>query len=307
VLRDLLLRLIMKRNAATAAAIVIAGATYVNIINILFSRGIQSYMEPFLNLSLRKYDFSSMVEGLTAKAYAIKVSDIFRGEVINDVSVRSKRIFIPIEELVGRRFIRSDSLGKNIVFLFDGDIVIRVHLMMFGAIHVYNIDEPFLKPVRMARLVLTGSSKRLVVYNAPIVEVGRGNHILGRLKMELGPDPLSDEWCEERAYESIIKFRDEKIGVVLLNQSVIAGIGNILRNEILFRAGVNPERKVSDLSHDEIQKIIRLAKELSERFLKLKLQGERIGEMLHVYNKFGSFCKTWNFIILSYLIHSTSH
>ncbi|MEM3660982.1 MAG: hypothetical protein QXU11_11425 [Thermoproteota archaeon] len=162
--------------------------------------------------------------------------------------------------------------------------------MMFGTIHIYEINEPLLKPMERVRLMLTGNNRRLVVYNAPIVEVGRQSHILERLKLELGPDPLSDEWSEERAYENIRRLQSEKIGVVLLNQSVIAGIGNILRNEILFRANVNPERKVSDLSHEEIIRIIRFSRELSKKFLELKLRGNGIREMLYVYNRFNGFC-----------------
>lgn len=231
-----------------------------------------------------------MVEGPTARAYAIKISDKFGNENIREVLVRSRRIFVPVEELVGRRFVKSESLGKNIVFLFDGDVAIRVHLMMFGSIHVYELNEPLLKPVERVRLMLTGNHRKLVVYNAPIVEVGRRDHILEQLKLELGPDPLSDEWSEERAYENIRKFQNEKIGVVLLNQSVIAGVGNILRNEILFKAKVNPERRVGDLSRDEISRIIHFTRELSEKFLELKLQGKGIREMLCVYNRFNGFC-----------------
>lgn len=231
-----------------------------------------------------------MVEGPTAKAYAIEISKKFGGEHVREVFVRSRKIFIPIGELIGRRFVKADSLGKNIVLLFDGDVAIRLHLMMFGTIHVYKVDEPLLKPLERVRLSLTGDSRRLVVYNAPIVEVGKPSSILGKLKLELGPDPLSDDWSEERAYENIKKFQNEKIGVVVLNQSVIAGIGNILRNEILFRANINPERKVKDLSVNEIFKIIRLAKELSEKFLELKLRGKGIREMLYVYNRFRGFC-----------------
>lgn len=264
----------------------------------LIGIGISSHLggsrEVLLTLDFKFKSWSkmllTMVEGPTAKAYAIEVSKKFGGEHIREVFVRSRKIFAPIEELIGRRFVKSDSLGKNIILLFDCNVAVRLHLMMFGAIHVYEVDEPLLKPMERVRLMFTGDRRRLVVYNAPIVEVGRPSHILERLKLELGPDPLSNDWSEERAYENIRKLQNEKIGVVMLNQSVIAGIGNILRNEILFRANINPERKVSDLSRDEIFKIIRLAKELSKKFLELKLQGKGIRGMLHVYNRFNGFC-----------------
>ncbi|MEM4576110.1 MAG: hypothetical protein QW701_01465 [Candidatus Nezhaarchaeales archaeon] len=231
-----------------------------------------------------------MVEGPTARAYAIKICNKFGGEYIREVFVRSKKIFISIEELIGRKFVKADSFGKNIILMFDGDMVARLHLMMFGSIYVYELGESLLKPMDRVRLMLTGHHRKLVVYNAPIVELGRGNHILERLKLELGPDPLSNDWSEEQVYENIRKYRNEKIGVVLLNQSVMAGIGNILRNEILFRANINPERMVSNLSQDEIYRIIRIAKELSEKFLELKLQGRGLREILYVYNRSRGLC-----------------
>ncbi|MEM0078704.1 MAG: hypothetical protein QXR78_00310 [Nitrososphaerota archaeon] len=234
---------------------------------------------------------SSVVEGPTAKAYAIEICKKFSNERIKGIFVRSRKVFAPVEEIVGRKFVKSDSIGKNILFFFDCHIVIRVHLMMYGVIHVYKADEPLLKPMDRVRLMLIGDSRKIVIYNAPIVEIGLRDQVLGRLKTELGPDPLSDEWDEERVYENITKFREEKIGIVLLNQSVIAGIGNILRNEILFRVGVNPERKVGDLSPEEIHKIIYYAKELSRQYLELKIQGKRIKDILRVYNRFSSICE----------------
>lgn len=231
-----------------------------------------------------------MVEGPTAKAYAIRISNEFRNEIVRGVFVKSKKVFIPAEGLIGRKFCRSDSFGKNILLFFD-KTAIRIHLMMFGAIHIYGVDEPLLKPKERVRLTVTGNRRKLVVYNAPIVEVDEEDKILDRLRRELGPDPLSDAWNKAKAVENITKFPNERIGIVLLNQSVIAGIGNILRNEILFRAGVNPEREVKDLSIEEIERIVDFAKQLSKEFLNYKLQGRGIKDLLLVYNRFSGFCR----------------
>ena len=59
-----------------------------------------------------------MVEGPAAKAYALRMSDEFKSETIREVSARSKRIFIPVKELVGKRFVGSDSIGID-PFLFE--------------------------------------------------------------------------------------------------------------------------------------------------------------------------------------------
>ena len=56
-----------------------------------------------------------MVEGPTAKAYALRIRDEFKNEIVRDIFVKSKKIFVPIEELIGKRFLGPDSLGKNII------------------------------------------------------------------------------------------------------------------------------------------------------------------------------------------------
>ena len=92
-----------------------------------------------------------MVEGPTAKAYALRIRNEFKNEIVRDIFARSKRIFVPVEELIGKRFLGSDSLGKNIILFLDS-LAIRIHLMMFGSIHIYLLDEPLLKPMQRVRL-----------------------------------------------------------------------------------------------------------------------------------------------------------
>lgn len=231
-----------------------------------------------------------MAEGPTARFYAVKIYNEFRGETVKEVFIKSKKIFYPIDALIGRKITESTSLGKNILLFFD-DVAIRIHLMMYGSIHIYGVEEPLSKPAERIRMMISGMRKKLVVYNAPIVEVDEGSAIVGRLKNSLGPDPLGGDWDAEKAMENVLKFTNERIGVVLLNQSVIAGIGNILRNEILFRAGIHPERVIADLSPEELKKIINLAERLSKEFLELKLKGDDLRKMLLVYGRSGKLCR----------------
>ena len=70
-----------------------------------------------------------------------------------------------------------------------------------------------------------------------------------------------------------------------------AGIGNILRNEILFIARVNPERKAMNLSRGEVERIVVISEKLSREFLNLKLEHKRIKPLLLVYNRYGDKCK----------------
>ena len=154
-----------------------------------------------------------MVEGPTAKAYALRIGNEFQNEIVRDVFARSKRIFVSIEELISKKFLSSNSLGKNIILFLNG-LAIRIHLMMFGSIHIYRVNYrvngPLLKPMRRVKLQIKSEKKKLVVYNAPIVEIDRSERILERLKRNLGPDPLSDDWNREKAIRNIMKFPGEK-------------------------------------------------------------------------------------------------
>lgn len=231
-----------------------------------------------------------MVEGPTAKAYAVKINREFIKEIIKEIFTKSRKVYVPLNELLGKKFSKAETYGKNILLFFE-EFAIRLHLMMFGAIHIYKLDAPLLKPERQVRLLIKGERKKLVVYNAPIVEIDRKRKLIERLKNELGPDPLRQDWNREEAIRRIMKYKGEKIGVVLLDQSVIAGVGNILRNEILFKAKVNPERLVADLSKEEIEAIVKEVEELSKKFLELKLQGKRLKPILYVYNRYSKPCK----------------
>jgi len=229
-----------------------------------------------------------VVEGPSARAYAMRIDAKLKGEVVRLFWARSRRLFVSPKAVIGKRVDRAESFGKNIILKLE-ELAIRLHLMMYGTIHLYRLDEPLLKPERMVRLWLEGDRLRLVAYNAPIVELDSYERLMSRLRVELGPDPLRSEWNPEEAARRL-KASGTKVGIALLDQRVIAGIGNILRNEILFRAGIHPERHVDDLNMEEVNRIVEEAKRLTDMFLKRKIKGERIGPILMIYNRFRQAC-----------------
>jgi len=221
-----------------------------------------------------------MTEGPTARLRAIQIEREFKGEKIKDVLVRSNRVYVDPSRMVGKRLEKATSFGKNILIYLD-NFLIRVHLMMYGSI---RFENDYSKPFRQVRLVLFFGEKNLVIYNAPIIEVGLREDIEERLFKSYGIDPLTN-WNKEELIELMLKKKDRKIGDLLLDQSIFNGIGNILRNEILFRAKVNPDRRVKHLKQEELEAIADFTKELSHKFLELKKEGKGIRGILLVYNK----------------------
>jgi len=231
-----------------------------------------------------------MVEGPTAKLYSIMINKALLNGVIEDIYVKSRRVYIDPKKLLGHRLMLSDTYGKNILLRIDG-YGIRIHLMLYGSIHIYEADEELKKPFNRVRLLIKFSDRRLVVYNAPIVEINYFRNILDSLKSNLGLDPLRREWNKDEVLKYLLKNGDKKIGVALLDQRIVAGIGNILRNEILFRAKIHSERFIKDLSTEELNWLIRISRELSREFLRIKLKKRRLRDLLYVYNRAGKNCK----------------
>ncbi len=150
-----------------------------------------------------------MTEGPSARARAIFIYRAVGGERVLEVFTRTRRAKINPEGLVGRILRGVDTYGKNILLLF-GPYAIRIHLMMYGTIHIYKPDEPLAKPERLVRLSLQFQSRRVVVYNAPIVEIDYKSNIINNLKRTLGEDPLRDDWNPDRATRLILKHRERK-------------------------------------------------------------------------------------------------
>ena len=139
-----------------------------------------------------------------------------------------------------------------------------------------------------------------MVFNAPIVELDLYEAVRSRLLSELGPDPLRPEWSPLEAARRLLS-REGKVGAVLLDQGVMAGVGNILRNEVLFRVGIHPERLVEDLSLREALDLAYEVERISWEFYERKVQGARVGELFKVYNRAGRPCPNCGHPIKMYI------
>lgn len=114
--------------------------------------------------------------------------------------------------------------------------------------------------------------------------------ILRYLKSVLGPDPLRADWNPSKALRLLLRNKNRKIGDALLDQSIIAGIGNILRNEILFRARLHPDLKVGAIPISKLRELTDIAYKLSRTFYEYRLANKRIKPLLLVYGRSGKPC-----------------
>jgi endonuclease-8 len=105
-----------------------------------------------------------------------------------------------------------------------------------------------------------------------------------RATYDFSVDVLSDSWDPNAALVKVHRSPAVEIGDLLLDQTVFAGVGNIIKNEVLFRTRTSPLARVSALSTDTIERIVADARTFSERFLELR-RGFALRKNLEIYGR----------------------
>lgn len=143
--------------------------------------------------------------------------------------------------VIGRTIDAVRSRGKHLLMEFSGDLVLRTHMRMNGSWHIYPAQAQWKRPARDARIVVGTRDAVAVGFNIPVAEFVAGRDIARNKSLRsLGPDLLDPAFDRDEALRRMRERRTEVIGDVLLDQRVVAGIGNVFKSEILYAARVNP-------------------------------------------------------------------
>jgi endonuclease-8 len=152
-----------------------------------------------------------------------------------------------------------DAHGKHLFVRFDNGLTLHSHLRMGGAWGVYPRGMRWHRPARRAWLVIRTDDHDVVQFDGPVLELMTdGRTRFDRRLAALGPDLIHEDF-DDSAYLRRLREYDPTRGVgeALLDQRVVAGIGNVWKNEGCFLAGVSPWRRVGDVSDDEALAIVR--------------------------------------------------
>ena len=161
--------------------------------------------------------------------------------------------------LAGRIVERVEAAGKNLLMHFSGDLHLRTHMRMHGSWHIYRPGERWRARRGDMRIVIETDEWIAVAFHVPVAEFyDERQEDLRRI----GPDFLGETFDEAEAMKRIRARGDQEIADVLLNQRVVAGIGNEYKSEVLFLAGVNPFARVRDLTDQDIAAILRIARKV---------------------------------------------
>ncbi|MDB5118713.1 MAG: DNA-(apurinic or apyrimidinic site) lyase [Mucilaginibacter sp.] len=181
-----------------------------------------------------------------------------------------------------------EAVGKNLLLHFEGGLVLRSHLRMTGR---WRVEPRGSKRVGLPWLVLRGAEHEAVLWNGPVLELGRGADIRARL----GPDILSAPPDLDAMRARFRAARQEReIGDALLDQRLVSGIGNLWKAEALWDARVSPWRTLADVTDDELDAVL----ESAHAKMRAGLEGAR--PLRRVYRRAGRPCSRCGRMIRSY-------
>ena len=162
------------------------------------------------------------------------------------VRVSSPQGRFPDASLVdGQVLTGTDAWGKHLFHEYDNGLVVHVHLGIYGSFTRHDLPAPDPRPTTRMRMVGADAAVDLV---GPITCEMLED--IEPIVAKLGPDPLRRDADPEQAWERL-RRRRIPIGQALLDQTVIAGVGNVYRAEALFTHRIHPLRPANELTHDE--------------------------------------------------------
>lgn len=205
----------------------------------------------------------------------------FRGKKIKVVTGNSKA---GIERFRGKTVKDIFSWGKHLVFQFDR-VAIRIHFLMYGSftaeIGGKSVTGDYRIPKREARLALEFSNGNIKMYNCS-VKLFETNDL--KSTYDFSTSIMSDTWSSEAAHTKSKQYPDEEVADVLLDQDIFAGVGNIIKNESLFLAKINPQEKVNNISDEKLKDLIEITHKFSWQFYEWRKKFE-LKKHYQIYRK----------------------
>jgi len=200
-------------------------------------------------------------EGDTIFRAAQTLHRVFAGRIVTGFSSVLPYLNRVVEDrpLVGRTIESVVGRGKHLLVTFSGNLILHTHMRMNGSWHIYPAGERWKRPERDMRILITTETAVAVGFNIPVAEFLTASDLAKHRQLRrLGPD-LLDGSFDARTVLDTMRQRRDPIADVLLDQRVMAGIGNVFKSEILFLAEVDPFAKPAELSDAQLERVIATA------------------------------------------------
>ena len=249
------------------------------------------------------------------KAIGGKVVAAFEANVATLASVADDK------GIVGRTVEKVEARGKWCLIHFSGDLILLTHMLMSGSWHIYRVGERWFGSRRSMRCAIITGDFVAVAFNVPVTEFHTARTLERYSQVpKLGVDLLGEGYTTATGIGALRDYAaahpEAEVGVTLLNQRVMAGLGNVYKSEVPFAAGVNPFRQLRTLSERELETMA----EVSGRYLRANVvngssvtggdaivtySGNRrtthnmnAGERLWVYGRQGQECRRCGALVM---------
>ncbi len=163
--------------------------------------------------------------------------------------------------LSGRMIVKVEASGKWMLMHFSGGLTLLTHMLMSGSWHIYRPGEAWQRAAVDMRIVVKTEKIWAVAFNVPIAEFHTSDTLRRRQGFRsLGQDVLATEFDPAQSVAQLCARGDLEVGVALLTQSIMAGLGNVFKSEVCFACGVNPFLRMDELQAEQVVCLVNTAR-----------------------------------------------
>ncbi len=233
-----------------------------------------------------------MPEGDTVYAAAKRMAAALSGKRLTRGELRHPRL--AEHDLSGLTVLGVQSVGKHLFTRFDDGRNLHTHFRMDGSWHLYRPGQRWRRPGHQARAVLTTQERVAVgflLHDMALVATQDEHQLVGHL----GPDLLNPDWDDNDAATAAQRLRGHpgvELGLALLDQRIMAGVGNLYKTEMCFLLGVSPWVPVRDVDPDAVVALARRLLLANADRPEQSTTGELVrGKQHWVYERGGKPCR----------------
>ena len=208
-----------------------------------------------------------MPEGPEIRRAADKIEAVLKDRTAEKIEFGLRPLKKYARSLKGSRVLALETRGKALLTHFDSGLTIYSHNQLYGVWRVVKRDK-LPNTNRQLRLAIHTEQHSALLYSASDISVWQTQDIEAHPFLQrIGPDILNPDlsWRDVAERLNSKAFAGRALNSVYLDQAFLAGLGNYLRSEILFAAGINPACKARELSRGQIGKLARTTLEISQR------------------------------------------
>jgi endonuclease-8 len=249
-------------------------------------------------MSLLRKD-GAVPEGDTVWLAGRRMNDALAGRVLTTTDFRVPQL--ATTDLTGRRVLEVVSRGKHLLTRIEGGLSLHTHFRMDGTWHLYPSGDRWRGgPEWQVRVVLANEEWTAVGYRLPVLEL-LDTTDEDRVVGHLGPDLLGPDWDIDEAVRRLLAEPDREIGLALLDQRNLAGLGNMYRVELLFLRGITPWVPVGEVA--DLPALVELGRRLlvanKDHVEQITTGSKKRGETHWVFERSGRPCRRCGSRILS--------